>query len=543
MKDDFLFQNNCQENENEENFFNLNLSFQNDESSFPNMQLFNHEIINEQNEHQQNNINNEINNNMFSMKVDNINKDLSLIQNQLPSKENLADSCNKLFEKDNNLNLSDSQSQSNSTKGSGDKSNKSKIEKDEINKKNNLGKKRKQRIHLEDLNIDPEIIKCKKYQTIGDKVITSKNLKITDLDRKEIRAIRNRISAQKSRDRKKAEFNELQTKVKYFEEITKKQNLMMKDFEKILCPECRNKYMEVKLNISLDNKSDDNEYLVLDEDLSFIYSDKKSISLTKLTGALITLVCLIGIVLCFVQGGINNNLTINKDINNINKLNNKISLRQLNEEKTLDDDNDAIDNDNDNDIDIKEENVLLPINKGIFDNNIYINQLQLYHDRFGIEINTYLEKKNKIKNGFLMNQQIYNKTQSSVCIETKNIEHNNYIIDHDSLKSTYPVEANTMPIDNNLSHKIISLFVKDYNTLNRYINGKSLTLQEQIEIEAKNSKDGCVYLQMIIPNYKNEEDNKTLNSEYKNSFFEIRCKIFAYNNYYESKLATTSTAY
>ena len=542
MKDDFLIQNNFQENENEENFFNLNLSFQNDESSFPNMQLFNQEIINEPIENQQNNNNNEINNNIFPMQVDNINKDLSLIPNRLPSKENLDNTCNKLFEKDNNLNLSDSQSQSNSTKGSGDKSNKSKIEKDEINKKNNLGKKRKQRIHLEDLNIDPEIIKCKKYQTIGDKVITSKNLKITDLDRKEIRAIRNRISAQKSRDRKKAEFNELQTKVKYFEELTKKQNLMMKDFEKILCPECRNKYMEIKLNISLDNKSDDSEYLVLDEDLSLFYSDKKSISLTKLTGALITLVCLIGIALCFVQGGISNNLMTNRDINNINKLNNKISLRQLNEEKTLDDDNDAIDNDND--IDIKEENVLLPINKGIFDNNIYLNQLQLYHDRFGIEINTYLEKKNKIKNGFLMNQQIYNKTQSSVCIETKNIEHNNYIIDHDSLKSTYPVEANTMPIDNNLSHKIISLFVKDYNTLNRYINGKSLTLQEQIEIEAKNSEDGCVYLQMIIPNYKNEEDNKTLNSEYKNSFFEIRCKIFAYNNYYESKLArSTSTAY
>ena len=60
-----------------------------------------------------------------------------------------------------------------------------------------LSKKRKHRIHLEDLNIDPEIIKYKKYQTIGDKVITSKNLVITDLDKKEIRAIRNRISAQK----------------------------------------------------------------------------------------------------------------------------------------------------------------------------------------------------------------------------------------------------------------------------------------------------------------------------------------------------------
>ena len=544
MNDSVLFQNNFQQNENEENFFNLNLSFQNDESPYPNMQLFNQEIINDPNE---NNNPRDINNNIFPIQEENINKDLSLIPNDISAKENLEETFNNnnLFEKDNNLNISDSQSQSNSTKGSGDKSNKSKIiEKEEI-KKNNLGKKRKQRIHLEDLNIDPEIIKCKKYQTIGDKVITSKNSKITDLERKEIRAIRNRISAQKSRDKKKAEFNELQMKVKYFEELTKKQNLMMKEFEKILCPECRNKYMEMKLNISLDNKTDDNDYLILDEDLSFIYSDKKSMSLTKLTGALITLVCLIGIVICFVQSGVSNNLIKNREINNINKLGDKITLRQLNEEKHLDNDNNNDIIDNENDIEIKEENVLLPINKAaILDNNIYINQLQLYHDRFGIEINSYLEKKNKIKNGFLMKQQTYNKTnQNSVCIETKNIEHNNYIIDNNSLNNTYPIEANNMLIDNNLSHKIISLFVKDYNTLNRYINGKSLTLQEQIEIEAKNSEDGCVYLQMIIPNYESE-DNETLNSEYKNSFFEIRCKIFAYNNYYESKLArSTATSY
>ena len=544
MNDSVLFQNNFQQNENEENFFNLNLSFQNDESPYPNMQLFNQEIINDPNE---NNNPRDINNNIFPIQEENINKDLSLIPNDISAKENLEETFNNnnLFEKDNNLNISDSQSQSNSTKGSGDKSNKSKIiEKEEI-KKNNLGKKRKQRIHLEDLNIDPEIIKCKKYQTIGDKVITSKNSKITDLERKEIRAIRNRISAQKSRDKKKAEFNELQMKVKYFEELTKKQNLMMKEFEKILCPECRNKYMEMKLNISLDNKTDDNDYLILDEDLSFIYSDKKSMSLTKLTGALITLVCLIGIVICFVQSGVSNNLIKNREINNINKLSDqKITLRQLNEEKNSDNDNNNDIIDNENDIEIKEENVLLPINKAILDNNIYINQLQLYHDRFGIEINSYLEKKNKIKNGFLMKQQTYNKTnQNSVCIETKNIEHNNYIIDNNSLNNTYPIEANNMLIDNNLSHKIISLFVKDYNTLNRYINGKSLTLQEQIEIEAKNSEDGCVYLQMIIPNYESE-DNETLNSEYKNSFFEIRCKIFAYNNYYESKLArSTATSY
>ncbi len=57
-----------------------------------------------------------------------------------------------------------------------------------------LSKKRKQRINLEDLNIDQEIIKYKKYQTNGDKVITSKNSVIKDLDKKEIKAIRNRIS-------------------------------------------------------------------------------------------------------------------------------------------------------------------------------------------------------------------------------------------------------------------------------------------------------------------------------------------------------------
>ena len=430
-----------------------------------------------------------------------------------------------------------------------DKNNESKLNDIKLNdiindekekKKNNninTGKKRKQRIHLEDLNIDPEIIKCKKYQTIGDKVITSKNSKITDLDRKEIRAIRNRISAQKSRDRKKAEFNELQKKVKFYEELTKKHILMIKDYERISCPECRAKFMELKLNISLDQNDPDKEILVLDEDISFFSSDKKGSILTKLTGALIAIVCLLGIILCLAQGNLGGNLIKNRNINDLNKLNEEYQLRHLSEEETFEEKN------GDNNIELKEDNgkVLLPINQEILDYNI--NQLQLYHDRFGFEINSYLMKKNKERNGFLMKTQLYNQKNNSVCIETKNIEHNNYIIDQNSLKNTLPVEANNIVIDNNLSHKIISLFVKDYNTLSRYINGRSLTLQEQIEIEAKNSEDGCVYLQMIIPNYESGENNSTLNSEYKNSFFEIRCKIFAYNNYYESKLATTATTY
>ena len=71
------------------------------------------------------------------------------------------------------------------------------------------------------------------------------------------------------------------------------------------------------------------------------------------------------------------------------------------------------------------------------------------------------------------------------------------------------------------------------------MNGTSLPLQEQIETEAKNSEDGCVYLQMIIPreNSKNNFDNNDNYSDYNNGFFEIRCKIIAYNNYYDKFVA------
>ena len=54
---------------------------------------------------------------------------------------------------------------------------------------------------------------------------------------------------------------------------------------------------------------------------------------------------------------------------------------------------------------------MLPINQEILDYNI--NQLQLYHDRFGFEINSYLMKKNKERNGFLMKTQLYNQKNNS----------------------------------------------------------------------------------------------------------------------------------
>ena len=413
-----------------------------------------------------------------------------------------------------------------------------------------LSKKRKQRIHLEDLNIDPEIIKYKKYQTIGDKVITSKNSVITDLDKKEIRAIRNRISAQKSRDRKKAEFLNLQLQIKYYQQQIERQNYIIKNYEKIACSVCKSKLNEIisesnKFNIPLDQSDLHNEkdYLVLDENSS-ILSDKKSSILGKISGALIALVCLIGIILCVYQGGFsfpNRTISIQNNDNQMNlrhlEATNKI-LEATNDINIEEEENNAISNlvIKDEDIDL---NVLIPIKSNRLTN---LNNLQLYHDRFGLDIYSFLKKKIKVKNGFLMKMPFYNDSliDNSMCIETKTIEHNNYIIDN-NFKNTLPVEANNIVLDNKLSHKIISLYVKDYETLQRFIDGKSLSLQEQIEVEAKNSEDGCVYLQMIIPKYKidNYGTNDTYTAYEEDGFFEIRGKIFAYNNYYGSKVTTS----
>ena len=412
-----------------------------------------------------------------------------------------------------------------------------------------LSKKRNQRIHLEDLNIDPEIIKYKKYQTIGDKVITSKNSVITDLDKKEIRAIRNRISAQKSRDRKKAEFLSMQKQIKYLQEKIEKQKLIIQNMEKICCSNCKLQLNKLILENNIMNNSfdqpelqKDNDYLVLDEN-SDILSEKKSSFIGKMSGALIALVCLIGIILCVIEGGYT--LSYKNIIIENQEINNPLNVRQLTSTNELYiDENNNLSNISiiDEEMDKIDINVPLPIKSNrIKRYNYNLNNLQLYHDKFGLDIYSFLKKKRKGKIGFLMKKALYNDSivDNSMCIETKNIEHNNYIIDN-SLKNTLPIEANNIVIDNKLSHRIISLFVKDYDTLQRFIDGKSLSLQEQIEIEAKNSEDGCVYLQMIIPKYKIDsyDDNETYTG-YENGFFEIRGKIFAYNNYYDNKVTTS----
>ena len=590
MKDNYIFQNNSfNENEDEEvnnSFFNINQNslFPKEDSSsnyFNNVyDIREEEEINYNNEN--NNIINDFQDKSYSFlnNENNINKEFSLISpiplNDDDSYKLMNDSNlnnneiikGQILIKDGNSSGVGTDDTPLSTRGSGSKNqskepslNNSNIsnpkinnnnfvsftnEKIKENKKNSknsnntvLSKKRKQRIHLEDLNIDPELIKCKKYQTIGDKVITSRNSVITDLDKKEIRAIRNRISAQKSRDRKKAEFLNLQLQLKYLQQQIEKQNMVIHNFEKELCDTCKSKFRGIILennnfNINMDDQNqNEKEFLVLDENSSDS-SDKKNSLLGKLTGVFIALVCLLGITLCVVEGGF---IISNKNkIENVNNLN----IRNLNSENDEEyiDENQNISNINitDEDLDINVPLLIKPNRIKNFGNNL--NKLQIYHDKFGFDIYSFLKNKKFKKNGFLMKTS-YNDSiiDNPICFETKNIEHNNYIIDN-SLDNTLPVEAKNIALDNNLSKKIISVFIKDYEILQRYLDGKSLSLEEQIEIEANNSQDGCVYIQMIIPRYKitNYGDNETY---YEDGFFEIRGKIFAYNNYYDGKVAAS----
>ena len=449
---------------------------------------------------------------------------------------------------------------------------------DDNNNKKLLEKKRRPRKYLEDLNIDPEIIKEKRFIKIGDKVIRSKNQIITDEDRKEIRAIRNRVSAKKSRDKKKVEFINLIQKIELLTKQIEEKNLIINKYEKICCMQCKLKMAKInakileedhninninmpveynaendkkkkdfqKNEIPLDkkvkeNKNNEKEELILEEQSFF--SDKNNSFMGKISGFLIGIVvCLIGIVFCLYGGSVivNNRNNVNKEY----QFSNSGTLRNLARNIDIDDNeniNEDIDNNIDNNVNNNNNEIGNNNNAPVPIDTITNNFMQMCHDKFTWEIYTNLKNKKQQKNGNFL-QKRNNKDlflDKSICLENDNILNNNYIINNSSFYNNLPIEADNIFTNSNLSNKIISVFVKDYEALKRYVNGTSLPLQEQIETEAKNSEDGCVYLQMIIPreNSKNNFDNNDNYSDYNNGFFEIRCKIIAYNNYYDKFVA------
>ena len=537
----------------ENNFFFSNKSFSNFDSNEVDKNLFFnnpednllHSYNIEEEDDYNNNyyeINNDINksNELFTNSYNNnINLNLKL-DNSIQLKNNLYQDNNSLKDissighisnyklEEDNINNNSSSNISNNSSTTKDKSRiKKEKEKEEINNKEinkeTINKKRKPRVHLEDLNIDPEIIKDKKFETIGDKVFLSKNKILTEEDKKEIRAIRNRISAQKSRDKKKAEFILFQEQIKNLKEELKQKNLIIKNYEKICCPECKAKFEEMNQKIILDN----NGGLILEEDEnnSIIPNKKKSL-LGKIPGLLIGIVCLIGITLCIFQYSNSNNKGI--PLRNLKNIYNKSFIINATKE-------------DDDTIKIYEEPISPKQNNYYYLNEIEEDNelLQMCHDKFIFDIYSNNKKKKdleeKQKTGFLM-KKTYNKLDpNSFCFESNTITNGNYLIKN-NFTNTLPIQRDNIVLNDYISNKIISVFIKDYESLKKYSDGKLLTLKEQIEKGAKNSEDGCIYLQLILPKNELENNYETKNNTCPNDnvrYFEIRAKIMSYYNYYD----------
>ena len=397
-----------------------------------------------------------------------------------------------------------------------------------------MNKKRKPRIHLEDLDIDPEIIKDKKFEKIGDKIITSKNKVITTEEKKEIRALRNRISAQKSRDRKKAEFISLTKQIKTLQEQLEKKIMIIENYERLSCSNCKSKIDEVNKkflddnSLSLDHVEEEKEDLEKDEGLVLEEDNpiKKNSIFGKAAGTIIGFMCFIGIIICIFEG----RLVFNGNNFNDIKQQPQMPLRSLTEIEE--------ENNTQGYLDIQNKTNNVPSTIDLIQDNYLNNLIHIYHDKFILDTYSFLKKQKEKNKGFLMKKQ---NDDNSVCFETNNIENNNYIFKY-NYSNNLPIQKNNIVLNEHLSNKIISVFVKDYAFFKKYVNGRPMSLEEQIELEAKNSEDGCVYLQMIIPKDDSDIGNKennysTYNNE--NNIFEIRCKIFAYNNYYHKEVAFT----
>ena len=538
MENNFFFSNksfsNFDSNEVDKNLFfnnpedNLLHSYNIEEEDDYNNNYYEiNKDINNSNELFTNSYNNNIN---LNLKLDNsiqLKNNLYQDNNSLKDISSIGHISNYKLEEDN-INNNSSSNISNNSSTTKDKSRiKKEKEKEEINNKEinkeTINKKRKPRVHLEDLNIDPEIIKDKKFETIGDKVFLSKNKILTEEDKKEIRAIRNRISAQKSRDKKKAEFILFQEQIKNLKEELKQKNLIIKNYEKICCPECKAKFEEMNQKIILDN----NGGLILEEDEnnSIIPNKKKSL-LGKIPGLLIGIVCLIGITLCIFQYSNSNNKGI--PLRNLKNIYNKSFIINATKE-------------DDDTIKIYEEPISPKQNNYYYLNEIEEDNelLQMCHDKFIFDIYSNNKKKKdleeKQKTGFLM-KKTYNKLDpNSFCFESNTITNGNYLIKN-NFTNTLPIQRDNIVLNDYISNKIISVFIKDYESLKKYSDGKLLTLKEQIEKGAKNSEDGCIYLQLILPKNELENNYETKNNTCPNDnvrYFEIRAKIMSYYNYYD----------
>ena len=508
MSDDYFFSNNFFKAEEEDNnpFFSIN------ENNYFDLNIFQNEPFLD--------INSDNNSIQFKNDIypeNNLTKELPKITPS-PVLNNYNDSSKmKISDKSSsNISSSNMENNSSSTKEKSQLKNIQHSFPNEVGKNKLLEKKRRPRIHLEDIDIDPEIKKKNKFYIVGAKVIISKNQILTNEEKKEVKRLRNIISAKKNRNQKKIQFNDLKEKIKYLTIELNQKNLIIENMGKICCSSCKSRLMEMNKKIIEDNeinniiseknnqKEEDN--FILEENNSLIYNKNNSF-VGKISSILIGLISLLGIILFFEGGAIVKNE--NKIDKNLYMTKFDSSLRHLRDNICSNEEENNLDKENED----KEKNLPLPV-KFLKFNNL----LNMCHDKFNRKISNLKNEKEK-KGEFL------EKINESI--------DNNYIINNNNFQNILPVKSKK-ELEDEISSKIISVFVKDYKPLKNHLNERSLPLQEQIENETKNSEDGSVYLQMIIPKeiIKNNFDENIAYSEIEKNFFEIRCKILEFNNYY-----------
>ena len=362
-----------------------------------------------------------------------------------------------------------------------------------------------------------------KEETIDNNNKNSKNnnLNINDLDKnnlskKELKMLRNRLSAQRSRDRKKKEFDELKTLTQNLltenknlkNEILQKNSIInkLKNILKNLCPNCLDLIKNnnfIPINTNNNNNNSDESIPIISDNVSTTSNNSTSSGrigkLSLLTG-LIALICIFGT----IKLGNNNNIfKIDKVYNNYQRFNPRNLITNF-VEKSL----------NGN------EYKQLTYDNNTNNNNSKNKQIQV---PFNIQKNYEIRnKKNK--------EKIKNNNTNLVPINYYNNEIDNNIKNYYKYinKNLPTLFCNNLILDNKLYKAedfINNLFKNKENE--KAISKYNLRFEKHPSISFKGEEED-IFIDLIIPinNSSNEITNNCNSSSENIDYFKVSCKIF-----------------
>jgi hypothetical protein len=368
--------------------------------------------------------------------------------------------------------------------------------KEEINNKNSKNSKNKNSINNNNNNFN--------------------DLDKNNLSKKELKMLRNRLSAQRSRDRKKKEFDELKTLTKNLlteneklkNEILQKDSIInkLKDILKNLCPNCldlikNNNFISINTNNNNNNNSDESIPIISDN----ISTTSNNSSSSNRIGKLSLLTGLIALICIFGTMKLNNNnniFKIEKVYNNNNRFFNPRNLITNFVEKSL----------NGN------EYKQLTYDNKTFNDDSKNKQIQV---PFDIQKNYEIRnKKNKEKkNTNLVPINYYNN-------EIDNNIKNYYKYVNKNLPTLF---CNNLILENKKFYKaeefINNLFKNKENDKNFAIS--NLRIEKHPSISFK-GKEEDIFIDLIIPinNCINSTNEITNSSSENEDYYKVSCKIF-----------------